>query len=79
MKHLSSFKLVIATALTVFTITQNDIAASTMVTDATGINKELWTFEETLGMQKLVRKENQVDNKSIVQAWDANSNPCYWS
>jgi len=74
MKYLSSIKLVIATAVTVFAVTQNAIAATTLVTDAIG-TKEKWTFDEVLGAHKLTSKTNQFDDgKGITQTWDANGN-----
>jgi len=54
-------------------LTQNAHAGSTLVTDAVG-TQELWTFEEILGVNKLVSKINQTDNKGITQTWDANGN-----
>jgi len=58
-------------------------AASTIVTDAAG-TKQLWTFQEILGSQKLLSKVNQApdsnaaiqtwDSKGITQTWDANGN-----
>lgn len=83
MKHLQSIKVSTITGLLVFGITQNAIASSTMVTDAAG-TKQLWTFQEVLGSQKLVSKVNKApdadaviqtwDTKGIIQTWDANGN-----
>jgi len=73
MSNLSSLKLIVGTASLVFAVSQNAIAASTMVTDAVG-TQELWAFQDVLGAQKLTSKINQVDGKGITQTWDANGN-----
>ncbi len=73
MSYLSSLKVTVITAASLFTVTQNAVAASTMVTDAAG-TQELWTFQQIQGAERLTSKINQVDGKGVTQTWDGNGN-----
>ncbi len=70
-----NLKLSILTTFLVFGMAQNAQAmtTSTIVTDAIG-TREVWTFEENLGVKNMVSRVNQVDGKGVYQTWDANNN-----
>lgn len=46
---------------------------SSVVTDAVGTQVQ-WSFQETLGANKLTSKINVADGKGITQTWDTNGN-----